>query len=296
MGSGTAPARGSGAEAADAVAAGHRSQADASKSAAPPPAQPHGHTKRFVEPYQFDADQRGLIDKALTDAGIDDASGRAIFIGAISYDVALLAAEMAQAFEQEPPPIPPPPVAAPSTEPTPQEPSAIAEPLESLIAAAERTRQHIESLDADAVAGLASALTGADPFSRAYGPEYLAAVARELGRIAGAATTLAPPAAAIAEPTPDAAADTKSGGAYTATRAARPLAESSAPAPPTLRFVRDAARVYREAFDLPLGLRSADPFPRALKAIASATGLPIPTRIATIKETLAPARHATADR
>jgi hypothetical protein len=54
-----------------------------------------------------------------------------------------------------------------------------------------------------------------------------------------------------------------------------------------MAFVCHAARVYREAFDLAPTLRAAAPFPRVLAAIAKATGLPIPTRVATLKQALA---------
>jgi len=282
--------------------------------ASPPQAasKTQAHARRFAAPYPFDDDQRHLIEQALIDGGIDDASGCAIFIGAIAYEVALLAADLEEPPRQEPPAAPDttaaeaaaPDAATSEPEPPPEpepEPAGAAirtpPPLAPLIQAAEAARQQLQALDADASARLAAALSATDPFARGHGPEYLAAVAGELGRIATAAAKVVPePSGNRARPPAKETATksrpatgTASPGVDPSTPAAKPRGRSPAPPkhPDAERFVREAARVYREAFDLSPGTRAADPFPRALTAIAKATGLPIPTRVAALKAALA---------
>jgi len=284
-------------------AGGERGSAQPGADAVAKPAQPS--PKRFVEPYPFDDGQRRLIDQALVDAGVDDASGRAIFIGAIAYDVALLGADMkADEAPAEPPAESRPQAAA-------AEPSAdkrvadlnIERPslqaLKQLVEAAAQLRQGLNALDPTDTTRLIDALNAEDPFARGHGPDYLAAVNAELGCIAAACGRMlhaagvpdADQAAGQADRAPSPPPDTApagSGASGAARSEQRGKSDRRATHPAAQRFVEDAARVYREAFDLQPTSRAGDPFARALKAIAKATGLPIPTNVATLKQVLTP--------
>ena len=279
-------------------AGGERGSAQPGADAAAKPSQPS--PKRFVEPYPFDDEQRRLIDQALVDAGVDDASGRAIFIGAIAYDVALLGAAMkADEASAEPPAESPPRAAAaerspakPATDRDIESPSL--QTLKQLAEAAEQLRQGLNALDPTDTTRLIEALNAGDPFARGHGPDYLAAVTAELGRIAAAcgrmldgagspeADQAAGPVDRAAPPPPDRAP----AGSGAARPKQRGMSDPRATHPAGQRFVEDAARVYREAFDLQPTSRAGDPFARALKAIAKATELPIPTDVATLKQVL----------
>jgi hypothetical protein len=279
-------------------AGGERGNAQPGADAVAKPSQPS--PKRFVEPYPFDDEQRRLIDQALVDAGVDDASGRAIFIGAIAYDVALLGADMkADEAPAEPPAESRPQAAAadPSadkrvTDLDIERPSL--QTLKQLADAAEQLRQGLNALDPTDTTRLIDALNAEDPFARGHGPDYLAAVTAELRRIAAACGHMldaagapdADQAAGQADRAPSPPPDTAPAGSGAARSEQRGVSDRRATHPAAQRFVEDAARVYREAFDLQPTSRAGDPFARALKAIAKATGLPIPTDVATLKQVL----------
>lgn len=279
-------------------AGGERGNAQPGADAVAKPSQPS--PKRFVEPYPFDDEQRRLIDQALVDAGVADASGRAIFIGAIAYDVALLGADMkADEARAETPAESRPQAAAAErsaakrvTDLDIERPSL--QTLKQLAEAAEQLRQGLNALDPTDTTRLIDALNAEDPFARGHGPDYLAAVTAELGRIAAACGRMldaagapdADQAAGQADRAPSPPPDTAPAGTGAARSEQRGRSDRRATHPAAQRFVEDAARVYREAFDLQPTSRARDPFARALRAIAKATGLPIPTDVATLKQVL----------
>lgn len=221
--------------------------------------QPGNPTRRFIEPYQFDEPQRRRLDAALAAAGLDDGVARAIFIGAIAYELAVLKAALdgaagtaAPAAAVEPPPAP-----------------IAATPFPALAAALESLTAALTNLPAEARNALRDALAATDPFARGYGEAYLGALVLELGRVATASRTCADQA----PPRP----------------AALP-APATAPTPradPARRFIAHAGRVFQESFDAAPSTAPDAPFARALAAIATVTGTPLPTDGATLALALA---------
>lgn len=286
--------------AAVASAAGAKTdRRDASDRQDPPPAsrKPQSHAKRFAEPYLFDDDQHAAIDRALTEAGVDDPSGRAIFIGAIAYDVAALAAALrapptdtkdtaapvreALQLRHEPPEVPTPAEtsAAPGSRAT-----GDVEDLAAVAQAAERLRQCLEALDDAARDRLLAAVSAADTFARGHGADYLAALALEAGRVGSSAGSAAERLAKPQQQARPSAAQPSPARVDVRPQASEPQPQMSDAA--ALHFIRQAARVYQESFDTAPTTRAAGPFARALAAIAKVTGLPIPTRVADLKRAL----------
>jgi hypothetical protein len=238
--------------------------------------------KHFVEPYPYTAEQRDAITRVLADSGLGDATAREIFIGAIAYDLALLAAALAEPDAT--------PTATPATAPTPRRrpkaakgaPAAADAPTDAESGLAERARAFaaaLSALDDAAQARLLTALTRTDPFRREYGAAYLEALATEADRL-GAALAAAEPGAPGSEAEPT----------------AEPLQATPAPAtepPPTnlaadagLAFVRHAASVYEQCFDARPDAAADAPFAKALRAVANVTGIPIPDDESLLRRTL----------
>jgi hypothetical protein len=230
--------------------------------------------KHFIEPYPYTSEERGAIDRVLADCGLGDATAREIFIGAIAYDLAVLRTALAA---------PEPPAAAsatgaPASSRQHPEPPAGAEVELELAARALALAQHIEALDEQARTALLSALADADPFRREYGPAYLDAVRLEATRIAGAAGALAgmaEQAGAAAEPTRGRAARAGSSDKPAATRATR--AATATGTQSAIGFIRHAASVYEQCFDARPDPAPDAQFARVLNAIATATGIAVPT-------------------
>lgn len=189
--------------------------------------------QRFIQPYPFADEQRRAIDQALARAGIDDAIGRELFIGAIAYELAVMRARLAdepntaapaagapgaEAAEMTGVPaiaesgptreIEVPDTLAPAGSGAGSEPPTTAAGGTGLAAVGAGARalvQRLERLEPGARERLAGALMAADPFARGYDDAYLAALTAELGRLAAAV------AAAEADPDPEARPDVASG-------------------------------------------------------------------------------------
>ncbi|MGB5830945.1 MAG: hypothetical protein WBG92_03015 [Thiohalocapsa sp.] len=241
-------------------------------------------TKRFVEPYQYDDEQRAAIGTALAENGLGDTMAQEIFIGAIAYDLALLkTAESVQSqVESTLPRSTRASAAAPRNEPPAETPSTT-----PLADSARRLAACLGTLDEQQRATLRAALDGSDSFDRTHDDQYLNAVAREAGRIADAASAIDRKRLAVAELS---VADTQS--PSTANRDAesdnQPVQRSAWAAEPSaaIAFIKHAANVYEQCFDAPPSIKTSEPFARVLGVITAATGIPIPVQARVLKRAL----------
>jgi len=257
---------------------------------------PTSSGKRFVEPYQYDDQQRAAINAALADNGLGDDMAREIFIGAIAYDLAVLQAPSKQ-LEPTPDakpestlvaeavtPVPKTDAGAPTPATIPQQPPSSSTPLAD---AARGLAACLGQLDDAQRADLSAALKKSDPFDRTHDEAYLMAIAREAERIAEAASDIAP-APALTAPSPNAkprgqveaapAIKADADRQIKAKPAARPTPDTSA-----LAFIRHAAKVYEQCFDAAPSIKTSDPFARVLAAVAKTTGVDIPTQARVLK-------------
>jgi hypothetical protein len=230
--------------------------------------------KRFIEPYPFTAAEHEAIGKALADAGLGDATAREIFIGAIAYDLAVLADVLARRA----------PAGPGSTDAASGKPAPSAAPEPALRAAASQQPALVQPARAliDALGGLddaersrlLAALCAGDPYRRDYGPAYLDALVTELTRVADAAGTPAPSSATgppprrKPRPQPGSRPEQRQ---TTVTAAPNASAETSAVA-----FLRHAAKVYEQCFDAKPEPAASKAFAKTLTALAEATGIAIP--------------------
>jgi len=177
---------------------------------------------------------------------------------------------------------------------TPAEPAAAsgsratgdADDLAAVAQAAERFRQCLSALDDAARDRLLAAVSAADPFARAHGADYLAALALEAGRVGSSAGSAAERLAKPQQQARPSAARPSPARAQVDVRAQASEPQPQMPDAAALHFIRQAARVYQESFDTAPTTRAAGPFARALAAIAKVTGLLIPTRVADLKRAL----------
>ncbi len=213
--------------------------------------------KRFVQPFVFDDVQRGMITGALEAADIGDPTGRAIFIGAIAYELAAFRAEAAQRAPS--PPAQPEPKAAPAAAPTQDH------PLSALSRSAAQLVSQIEQIDEAARTTLSEALKRTDRFARGYGADYLEALRAELHRIALAAEAADPPAPPKPRPRP---------------RRAKPID------PATISFIRFAAKAYAESLEQAPTPALSGPFAEVLRTIAEATDTPLQINARALKQAL----------
>jgi hypothetical protein len=245
------------------------------------------HGKRFIERYPFSALQREAIDVALAEAGLGDAAAREIFIGAIAYDLALLADALAR---QAQPKVPSQPRHSPRSA-TRRQAGAIGKtpvstqaPVSVLAELATRARAFAAALgDLDSATRnpLLSMLSHTDRYRRAHGPAYLQALASEALRVADAAVADPDPAEPLTTQRPQRTSTADSGSPSLPDQApiATPKpAPSSEPADVGTRtFIRHAAAVFEQCFDTAANPKTEGPFARALRALASATGIAVPT-------------------
>ncbi|MBK1633508.1 hypothetical protein CKO31_22725 [Thiohalocapsa halophila] len=236
--------------------------------------------KHFVEPYPYTAAQRTAIERALADCELGDATAREIFIGAIAYDLAVLAAGL---DEQREPETSAPQAAATDTATAPEQ--AASQPsgkradagagAEELVA--ERARALADALavlDARTRAHLTHRLTDSDPLRRVYADAYLDALGAELAHLGHALSK--------AETTQDAASAATADAGQPRSRArAEPASPPPASAADTeamaLAFIRHAAQVYEQCFDDRPAAAAKAPFAQVLRAVAKATDTAIPT-------------------
>lgn len=249
--------------------------------------------KHFVEPYPYTAAQRKAIERALADCELGDATAREIFIGAIAYDLAMLAAGLA---EQHAPEISTPQAAATDTATTPDQaasqPSGERTGAETVVAQRARAlADALAALDAPTRGHLTNRLTDSDPLRRVYAEAYLDALTAELMHLGhalseGEASPDATPAA-----TADASHSEREAGTETALPApAQAPAAASASAADleaiALAFIRHAAKVYEQCFDdRPVAAAKA-PFAQVLRAIAEVTDITIPAETGLLQRAL----------
>lgn len=244
--------------------------------------------KHFVEPYPYTAAQRTAIERALADCELGDATAREIFIGAIAYDLAVLAAGL---DEQREPETSAPQAAATDTATAPEQ--AASQPsgkrADAGAGAEERVAEHaraladaLAALDVDTRAQLTHRLTDSDPLRRVYADAYVDALAAELAHLGHALSDAEASQDAASAPTADTGPPPSRARAEPASPApAQPPPAAPASAADTeamaLAFIRHAAQVYEQCFDDRPAAAAKAPFAQVLRAVAKATDTAIPT-------------------
>jgi len=233
--------------------------------------------KRFVAPVRLDEAAREAIIGALESAGIGDASGREIFVGALGYDLANLLQAVADETQVARPAsaglcnAPAQPAAAELKRATAL--SAELAALGALTEAARSLQAQLTALDDGGRERLSAALRRTDRFARDHGAGYLAALDAELAHLAAAADAAKAAAGFEGPPVPKPAP---------AKPAGRARAEAA-----TLAFVRHVARVYSQCFDQAPSAKTNAPFAKVLRIIAKLTDAPLTLTAETLRRALA---------
>ncbi len=255
--------------------------------------------KHFVAPHPYTQSERDAIAQALADSRLGDATARDIFIGAIAYHLAVLKAAPAERAAPEPQGAGRPAAARARSQ---GEAESAAQPLPELPAPtrlganladqAQALAGALDKLTEPERAALLSALAASDPFRRAYGPGYLAALQAELMRIADAAAAITGTQAEDAvmavppgrRPQRDPAGQKPSPIQGKQDLGATDFAATDEQV--ALAFLRHAASVYEQCFEARPDPAPEAPFARVLSAIAAATGIAIPTGTALLRRAL----------
>jgi hypothetical protein len=236
--------------------------------------------RHFVEPYPYTPTQREAIAKALAASGLGDATAREIFIGAIAYDLAVLAAAPAERRPPEAAMSAPPSVAAEA------QPEVAEDATAPPVSAAERRvadqaqalAEALAALDPTAQTHLAHRLSATDPLRRTYSTLSLDALGAELRRLTDAVVADARLPAPAEPPVPAEVA------------APAPGLDAGQPAQANerlaLKFIRHAANVYEQCFDARPEPAPDAAFAKLLRAVAETTGIAIPTDAALLQRAL----------
>ncbi len=246
-----------------------------------------GQGKRFVEPYPFTPEQRTGISEALAAVGLGDEMSREIFIGAIAYDLAVLESAPSTVADATATALPPPPE-PPRPEPDPGG-AQQGRPLDggALATAAASLCALLGKLSAEQQRALGASLRAHDPFQRDHGPDYLAALRTEIGRLASTAAELAETDAQHGRASGDRhqlSGDSAGGRHGLPEQAASTTEDASTKA--ATAFIRHAASVYEQCFDGRPDVDAEHPFMLALGAIAEHTGVAIPIAPAQVQQAL----------
>jgi hypothetical protein len=195
-------------------------------------------SKRFVEPYLLDTEQREAILSRLQELDIGDEESRSLFVAALEYDLAGCSDLLAPAQEH-------------STAEREGNADEVGGVMDTLTEAAEKLANELARLDATASLRLRQELEMADRFRGSYGEDYLATMSAELRRLAEFVRS--------SEGLPGATAPSP-----TFSDEAR-------------LFVLRVADAYETCFDLVPAAQSGSPFASALEAIVTATRVCVPT-------------------
>ncbi|ESQ14102.1 MAG: hypothetical protein N838_08770 [Thiohalocapsa sp. PB-PSB1] len=259
-------------------------------------------SKRFVEPYQYSDQQYAAIEAALAANGLEDGTARAVFIGALAYDLAVLQSRIPAPAEPPASPessvvkaIPDADMDAQTSVPA-ARPQQI-EPWMNLVETASHLAAGLTALDDAERSELCTELRQSDPFDRACDAIYFNAVINEIQRIAQAAdnhaSKQAPKQLEQGAPEPSRPSErsvkakpltptaVKSGRINAS--AGGTFSHPSAPEPADLAFIRHAAGIFAQCFDQPPSAKTTEPFARVLRAVAKATGVAIPTQARVLK-------------
>jgi hypothetical protein len=195
-------------------------------------------SKRFVEPYRLDTEQREAILSRLQEHDIGDEESRSLFVAALEYDLARCSGLVAPAQEH-------------STSEREGNGHEVGGVMDALSEAAEKLANELARLDAAVSLRLQQELEMADRFRRSYGEDYLATMSAELRRLAEfARSSEGLPGATAPEPT---------------------FSDEAR------LFVLRVADTYESCFDLVPATQSGSPFASALEAIVTATRICVPT-------------------
>jgi len=207
------------------------------EEAGPTPPKKSG-SKRFVEPYRLDTEQRGAILSRLQEHDIGDEESRSLFVAALEYDLARCSGLVAPAQEH-------------STSEHEGNGHEVGGVMDSLAEAAEKLADELARLDAAVSLRLQQELEMADRFRRSYGEDYLATMNAELRRLAEFV---------------------RSSEGLPGTTVPGPAFSDEA-----RLFVLRVADAYESCFDLVPAAQSGSPFASALEAIVTATRICVPT-------------------
>lgn len=231
--------------------------------------------KRFVEPVRLDGALRGAIIDTLESAGIGDASGREIFVGALGYDLAKLLKVVADG-SRAPRAVPSRSAKAEQARPeVTSTASAEAKALGQLADAARSLHQCLTGLNKVGRERLTAALRETDRLARDHGSEYLAAMHAELTHLSLAAAQACR------------GIDAVEGAAQSKPRAPAKPAKSSSPAEDAMvAFVRHVARVYSQCLEQPPTPKANAPFAQVLRIIAEQSDVPLAVSPAILRQAL----------
>jgi hypothetical protein len=207
----------------------------AQQPASQPSAKSRSGGSRFVEPTHLDEEQKRRIDKAMTQRRIGDDMGRAIFIGALEYQLSAFGRQLVRRDALPP-------------RPAPREDRAQTQAVQDIARQARQLVGLLQALPDATTAGLTVALAAQDRLSRAYDERYLRDLAAEIERLeraCGAAGT-----APVADP--------------------EPPPEDPAPSRP---FVAKLAKVFEECFEMKPTADEDGPFRATLAVLDEITGL-----------------------
>lgn len=153
---------------------------------------------RFVGPTQLDEAKKMQLCNALERLGIGDEMGRAIFVGAVEYQIGAFAEQLESTIEPE---------HGPETEPKPKPRvvSAALEPtLQAIVGNAASLSSLLRALPEDAIASVIDTLADQDDHRRSHDGRYLSELASALDRLGHACIIAAgKPARPKAKPKPE---------------------------------------------------------------------------------------------
>jgi hypothetical protein len=230
--------------------------------------------KRFVEPYRLSDAQRAAMVAPLAEGRIGDPESRELFAAALAYDLATCYDLMAASPDGTAAPAATETAAAPAgrapgkTQGRKTARTAVPAPaLAELADVAKTLAARLDGLEGAVRTALLHGLAENDPFHRGYDEAYLAALRGELMRIA-LCTGAKVPVPGAEQPAPLAKPPTPK------------------PSPAARQFIARAAGAFEECFDQAPTAQVGGPFAAMLKALATATGLRIPTDARTLADLL----------
>jgi hypothetical protein len=226
----------------------------------PPPdppdetAAPRPPKARFLEPYRLSDAQRAALLAPLIAAAVGDAESHALFLSAISYDLA----KFRQAALRPEPAAAPPPIAV-------EPPIAQARSnrtLEEIVAAADTLAGHLRGLNKTERAAIGAEMRACDHFQRIYDDGYFDALREELERMSLAVARVPVHCISVASPLP---------------RTAPVITDIGR------RFVRRLAQTYEQCLETkPAAATPGNPFTAVLMLLAAAAGVSLPSEPAAV--------------
>jgi hypothetical protein len=229
----------------------------------PPPdppdetAAPRPPKARFLEPYRLSDAQRAALLAPLIAAAVGDAESHALFLSAISYDLAKFrqAALRPEPETALPPITVEPPIAQAKSNPT----------LAEIVAAADTLARQLRGLSDSERAAIGTAMRACDRFQRVYDDGYFDALREELERMSVAVARVPGHSTPVSPPLP---------------RTAPIITDIGR------RFVRRLAQIYEQCLETKPSATPGSPFTAVLLLLAAAAGVSLPSEPAAVDAVL----------